>query len=735
MKMRSLLLLLSLHYGFALSACSETTQPASNLDVGPSVLDVSADPDVSLDTGMTADMDETPDLSLGGDMTTPVDMGETIPEPDMMMTSCTAGETRECGTAVGLCETGTTSCDENGEWSTTCDGSVGPTDEVCDGLDNDCDGTADEGNPEGGDECVTGHAGLCAMGTLNCGDLGRLECQPTVAPGAIEEVCNGQDDDCDGDVDNGIDVQTDALNCGACGFVCPGPNPVCIQGSCYRMFWVSEVDGSNSSGDGSREHPWRTIAHALADGEIPAANASNGIPPARINVLPGRYAPDQWRNLVQCDADGDGLPEPSCAEHTVACELDGESRTVERCRTCQCDPSLTCMDGVCSLPMEEQERLPIVMRDTIQLVGVGDRSHIIIDGGLRTCFNGEELDRTRCENQRSASTSADRGRLISAFDLMDEEGDLGDENLGGGRHWSGIGTRNLIQNFTLLRGGYRDQSGIEIYSSEAYLDEGKRTRLRLRDIDASQFYATTAPAFLMSSDAQVLLERVTLRESDSRGARYLMLLTRTDLTIDSGRHEKNDVSAGGLWQSAGQVFGGAIVKVNDAVLSVLNSTFSNNLGGGVWFGPEGRGSVVYSTFAGNTSYGVVASNGVESPVIVANNIFTQTVNVASVFLHDSAQTKTHFHNNLFWENPGRYYLEGEQRYSDVVTLNQRQFASENFAANPRLVSVASNNLRLDERSSAIDAGTDQPLPLPQTSIACAADNDCIMQGAQSWWGL
>src|SRR5579871_1325157 len=34
------------------------------------------------------------------------------------------------------------------------------------------------------------------------------------------EVCNGLDDDCDGVVDNGIDLNTDDLNCGICGNAC-----------------------------------------------------------------------------------------------------------------------------------------------------------------------------------------------------------------------------------------------------------------------------------------------------------------------------------------------------------------------------------------------------------------------------------------------------------------------------------------------------------------------------------
>jgi hypothetical protein len=62
------------------------------------------------------------------------------------------------------------------------------------------------------------------VGTPDAGDAGCL---------AAEE-CNGRDDDCDGNVDEGIDTATDPRNCGECGNVCspPGAFPVCTGGVC-----------------------------------------------------------------------------------------------------------------------------------------------------------------------------------------------------------------------------------------------------------------------------------------------------------------------------------------------------------------------------------------------------------------------------------------------------------------------------------------------------------------------
>ena len=100
-----------------------------------------------------------------------------------------------CGVDIGACRPGLRRCLE-GEWS-ACEGAVAPVDEVCDGVDNDCDGATDESFRDAGAPCGT-EVGACVPGAWAC-EAGERVCAGSIGP--ADEVCDGTDNDCDGVVD------------------------------------------------------------------------------------------------------------------------------------------------------------------------------------------------------------------------------------------------------------------------------------------------------------------------------------------------------------------------------------------------------------------------------------------------------------------------------------------------------------------------------------------------------
>jgi hypothetical protein len=101
---------------------------------------------------------------------------------------CPTGKPGVCGPGTATCVNGSMMCVQN----------VGPSAEVCDGLDNNCNGAPDE--LTGGSTCDSGQQGICAAGHLICHGASGLSCDADNDPGP-HDFCNGLDNDCDGIID------------------------------------------------------------------------------------------------------------------------------------------------------------------------------------------------------------------------------------------------------------------------------------------------------------------------------------------------------------------------------------------------------------------------------------------------------------------------------------------------------------------------------------------------------
>ncbi|MEQ9072578.1 MAG: MopE-related protein [Sandaracinaceae bacterium] len=166
--------------------------------------------------------------------------------------TCVDGETQPCGSDVGACMAGTQTCVDSA-WG-ACAGEVAPMGEVCDGQDNDCDGAEDEPTDLTPPDCPL-QLGVCAGSRRSCGGAaGWIACSGTASYGgdyeASETLCDGLDNDCDGVVDPGCDCTDGSTQpCGTDVGACTAGRQTCIAGAWGAC--AGEVAPSSETCDGT----------------------------------------------------------------------------------------------------------------------------------------------------------------------------------------------------------------------------------------------------------------------------------------------------------------------------------------------------------------------------------------------------------------------------------------------------------------------------------------------------
>ncbi len=187
--------------------------------------------------------------------------------------SCTVGE--------GICQRSGTWVCEAGSDALRCEapGMVTPEVEVCNGLDDDCDGEVDEAldcTCRAGETqpCYTGSeetrgVGRCADGVQTCLPTGQWgDCEGAVLPGT--ETCNGADDDCNGLTDD-VDEDGDGY------WSCPGvAERDCDDGN--RHIYPSAIEECNGLDDncnGLVDEEVLTVYYLDLDGDGYGGGAAN----------------------------------------------------------------------------------------------------------------------------------------------------------------------------------------------------------------------------------------------------------------------------------------------------------------------------------------------------------------------------------------------------------------------------------------------------------------------------
>ena len=276
-----------------------------------------------------------------------------------------------CAEGLGVCAaTGVYACGPDGGLICRADQPGQPAaDELCDGLDNDCDGATDENFPDRGigEPCLVGLGGCTAEGVQVCtADGASITCDAEPLAPTLEQCGNQVDDDCDGIIDEGFESfgAPCEVGVGVCrreGEIICDPNaPTRLRCSVQVGAPTSDIDrcdGGDEDCDGLVDEDFE-VELVVCGGENQCVAATrtrcaDGVPGDACREG-GPIGGDATCDGV--DDDCDGLVDESFARQPVtcgigACQRDGERLCLSGLDQIDCAPGFprandrTC-DGV-----------------------------------------------------------------------------------------------------------------------------------------------------------------------------------------------------------------------------------------------------------------------------------------------------------------------------------------------------------------------------------------------------